>query len=204
MNLANRLTLLRVFMAIGFACLFYLPGTWFKLAAGLLFGAAAYTDLLDGRIARQRKQVTDFGRVMDPVADKLLVCVPLILFVEARLVPAWMVLVILGREFAISGLRIVAAGKGLIISASKTGKHKTASQITAIIVILTIIFVRSLVAAIYGSETAALSALGVRPTVWFPLINDLPYLVMLVAVFFSLFSGIDYFWRNRHIFQGEF
>ncbi len=204
MNLANKLTLFRIFLVPVFMALFYCHGPWFKLAAGLVFGVAAYTDILDGRIARSRNQVTNFGAIMDPLADKLLVAAPIIAFIEYGLVPGWMLVVILAREFAISGLRIIAAGKGLIISASRTGKHKTASQITAIVVVFIVVFVRALLAQYPAWETSALARLGLQDWPLFLHGTFVPYLVVLVAVFFSVFSGVDYLWRNRHIFQGEF
>ncbi len=204
MNLANKLTLFRIFLVPVFMVLFYCHGPWFKLVAGLVFGLAAYTDILDGRIARSRNQVTNFGAIMDPLADKLLVAAPLIAFVEYGLIPGWMLVIILAREFAISGLRIIAAGKGLIISASRTGKHKTASQITAIAVVFIIVFVRALLAHYPGWEAGALDRLGLQDWPLFFHGTFIPYLVVLVAVFFSVFSGVDYLWRNRHIFQGEF
>jgi CDP-diacylglycerol--glycerol-3-phosphate 3-phosphatidyltransferase len=206
MNLANRLTLFRIALVPVFMFLFYFLNPWAKLAAGLVFGVAAYTDILDGRIARSRNQVTNFGAIMDPLADKLLVAAPLILFVELGLVPGWMLVVILAREFAISGLRIIAAGKGLIISASRTGKHKTASQISAIVIIFTLVFLRALLAHCPGWEDSARDMVGMGPDVWQLLFhgNIIPVIVVAIAVFFSIFSGLDYLWRNRHIFQGEF
>jgi CDP-diacylglycerol--glycerol-3-phosphate 3-phosphatidyltransferase len=130
----------------------------------------------------------------------------LILFVEQGLVPGWMLVVILAREFAISGLRIIAAGKGLIISASRTGKHKTASQISAIVIVFTLVFLRALLAHFPGWEGSARGMVGLGADAWQLLFhgNIIPLIVVSIAVFFSIFSGLDYLWRNRHIFQGEF
>src|SRR5919112_323176 len=97
-----------------------------------LFLAAAFTDYLDGKIARRRQQVSRLGQLLDPIADKLLISAALISLVENRLAPAWAVVIIIGRELAVSGLRSVAAADGLIISASRMGKFKMASQVLAV------------------------------------------------------------------------
>ena len=138
MNLPNKLTVLRVLL-IPFFVLFTLvdlvPG-YSKYIAVLIFIAASLTDLLDGKIARKYNLVTNFGKFMDPLADKLLVCAALICLVSEKLLPAWMVIIIISREFIISGFRLVASDNVLVIAASYWGKFKTTFQMLMIIVLL--------------------------------------------------------------------
>jgi len=152
MNLPNRLTCLRVVM-IPFFVLFLMlsdKAVVFKVLALIIFCAACITDTLDGYIARSRNLVTTFGKFMDPLADKLLVCSALICFTSLGRLSAWVVIVIVAREFIISGFRLVASNKGVVIAAGKTGKLKTIFQmLTCILLIfnqphikwLTVIFV---------------------------------------------------------------
>lgn len=134
MNLPNKLTMLRVIM-IPFFIFFLLtdivPGSkWIALG---LFCAASFTDFLDGQIARRYNLVTNFGKFMDPLADKLLVCSALICFVELKLLPSWFVIIIIAREFIISGFRLIASDNGVVIAASWWGKFKTVFQMITII-----------------------------------------------------------------------
>ena len=135
MNLPNKLTVLRVLL-IPFFVLFTLvdlvPG-YSKYIAVLIFIAASLTDLLDGKIARKYNLVTNFGKFMDPLADKLLVCSALICLIELGQLPAWMVIIIISREFIISGFRLVASDNGVVIAASYWGKFKTTFQMIAVI-----------------------------------------------------------------------
>lgn len=138
MNTPNKLTVARVIM-VPFFVVFLLTdfaGTSSKWIALLIFVAASLTDYLDGHLARKYHLVTDFGKFMDPLADKLLVCSALICLVELGRIPAWMVIVIIGREFIISGFRLIAADNGVVIAASYWGKFKTVSQMFLIIVMI--------------------------------------------------------------------
>ena len=134
MNLPNKLTVMRVLAVPVFVVLMLIrvDGAacegWCKWTALAVFIIAAFTDLFDGRIARKYKLVTNFGKFMDPLADKLLVCSALICLVELERIPAWVVIVIIAREFVISGIRLIAADDGVVISASKWGKVKTVFQ----------------------------------------------------------------------------
>lgn len=139
MNLPNKLTLLRVFMIPVFVVLLLLEGGQnqsLRLAAAIVFVAASLTDFLDGQIARRCNLVTNFGKFMDPLADKLLVCSALICLVELGQLPAWIVIIIIAREFIISGFRLVAADSGIVIAASWWGKFKTVSQMIAVILFI--------------------------------------------------------------------
>ena len=138
MNLPNKLTILRVIM-IPFFVFFLLSGVGgsaSKWIALVIFAAASITDTLDGYIARRDNLITDFGKFMDPLADKLLVCSALICFVELDKLPAWMVIIIIAREFIISGFRLIASDNGVVIAASYWGKFKTTFQMLMVIVLI--------------------------------------------------------------------
>lgn len=138
MNLPNKLTVLRVIM-VPFFVFFMLTGVggaankWIAL---IIFCVASLTDMLDGKIARARNLVTNFGKFMDPLADKLLVCSALIALVDLNKIAAWVVIIIIAREFIISGFRLIAAENGVVIAANYWGKFKTVSQMIMIILLL--------------------------------------------------------------------
>ena len=139
MNLPNKLTILRVIMIPFFvAALLYDGGANqnMRYVAAALFIIASLTDMLDGKIARKYNLVTNFGKFMDPLADKLLVCSALICMIELRELPAWMVIIIISREFIISGFRLVASDNGVVIAASYWGKFKTTFQMLMVIVLI--------------------------------------------------------------------
>jgi len=136
MNLANWLTILRIFLVPVFMVFVLEKIPYGGYLGAAVFMIAAITDGLDGYIARRRKQVTQFGKLIDPIADKLLISAALLGLVQLGEINAWVALIIIGREFAISGLRILAAAEGVVISASKLGKLKTFSQIAATLVLL--------------------------------------------------------------------
>ena len=138
MNLPNKLTILRVIM-IPFFVFFMLvdvAGVYTKYIALALFCIASLTDLLDGKIARKHNLVTNFGKFMDPLADKLLVCAAMICLVEMDRIESWVVIIIMSREFIISGFRLIASDNGIVIAASMWGKVKTVIQMTMIIVLI--------------------------------------------------------------------
>lgn len=139
MNLPNKLTLLRVIMIPFFvAALLYDGGANqnMRYVAAALFIIASLTDMLDGKIARKYNLVTNFGKFMDPLADKLLVCSALICLIELGQLPSWMVIIIVSREFIISGFRLIAAEQGIVIAASYWGKFKTTFQMIAVILMI--------------------------------------------------------------------
>ena len=139
MNLPNKLTILRVIMIPFFvAALLYDGGANqnMRYVAAALFIIASLTDMLDGKIARKYNLVTNFGKFMDPLADKLLVCSALICMIELRELPAWMVIIIISREFIISGFRLVASDNGVVIAASYWGKFKTTFQMIGVVLLI--------------------------------------------------------------------
>ena len=151
MNLPNKLTIVRMIMIIPFVVFMLVPiggagvAKWIALA---LFVIASLTDLLDGKIARKYNLVTTFGKFMDPLADKLLVCSALICLVEMGKIPSWIVIIIISREFIISGFRLVASDNGVVIAASYWGKFKTTFQMVMIVLMIADIPALSLVTSI--------------------------------------------------------
>jgi len=167
MNMPNKLTFIRI-LAVPFFIIALLinhvSNNLTYIAIGkyiglFIFILASITDFFDGFIARREKKITNFGRLMDPVADKLLVTSAIIVFVGMGLFPSWMAVIIISREFVITGLRNLAATKGVIISAGPLGKHKTGSQITAIIITLIALFVVGFLTRFTSSKTKSISFL---------------------------------------------
>src|SRR6266496_6322161 len=141
MNLPNKLTLSRFVLTVVFLIVMFSQIRFHETIALFLFSAAGISDFLDGQIARRRKLITNFGILMDPLADKILVCSAFIAFVERHEtgIEAWMVVVIVGRELAITGLRLLAASQNRVLAAESFGKHKTISQITTVIATLVLV-----------------------------------------------------------------
>ncbi|MEG1848249.1 MAG: CDP-diacylglycerol--glycerol-3-phosphate 3-phosphatidyltransferase [Lachnospiraceae bacterium] len=177
MNLPNKLTILRVLM-IPFFVFFLLTdyaGTSSKWIALALFVVASLTDLLDGKIARKYNLVTNFGKFMDPLADKLLVCAAMICLVEMGKLPAWMVTIIISREFIISGFRLIASDNGIVIAASYWGKFKTAFQMVMIVLLVADI----------------------------PKIAILTQIVVWIALALTIISLIDYLIKNSNVMKED-
>lgn len=150
MNLPNKLTILRIIMIPFFVVILLMDGgtnRTYRIIADLIFIVASLTDLLDGHIARKYGLVTNFGKFMDPLADKLLVCSALICLIELGQIPAWMVIIIISREFIISGFRLVASDNGIVIAASYWGKFKTVFQMTAVVLLIADVPILGLVTA---------------------------------------------------------
>lgn len=191
MNLANKLTMLRIFLVplfLIFIAVKDIPyGTFI---ATFIFIIASLTDQLDGYIARSRNQVTNFGKFMDPLADKLLVTAALISLVDLQVVPAWATVIIIAREFAVSGLRTIAASEGKVIAASMWGKVKTVTQIAAII---------SLLIQVNIGSSKYLMSLVENSTMFKDVIKYGPRVILLLAVVMTILSGYDYFKKNIKI-----
>src|SRR5271157_1083344 len=136
MNVPNKLTLSRFVLTGAFLAVIFTGAPYYETLSLLLFSAASLTDYFDGKIARRDNLITNFGILMDPLADKILVCSAFIAFVGRGWMPAWMVVVVVARELAITGLRLLAASKNLVLAAEGFGKHKTISQIVAILSVL--------------------------------------------------------------------
>jgi CDP-diacylglycerol--glycerol-3-phosphate 3-phosphatidyltransferase len=201
-NIANLTTFFRILVTPFFLILIFRPELWAKWAAGILFALGALSDYYDGYLARKYNLKTEFGTLMDPLADKILFLSVFLAFVQLQLVPAWMVVVILARESLITWFRQVAQSRNVVIAASRAGKHKTVSQIVAISVILAILCVRATVEQYQGNWDVVIAKLG-TPGDW---INYLvwygPYWLMFYATVMSILSGLDYFFKNRKILMG--
>ena len=179
MNLPNKLTLLRICLIPVFVILMLSQVSNFFLISCIIFIIASITDFLDGKIARKYNLVTDFGKFMDPLADKLLVLSALICMIEYDLVAGWMVIIIVARELTVSILRALAADNGKVIAASGGGKIKTTSQMIAIILLL--------IGANYSNSQ----------------IVFVGTIAMYIATIFTLYSGIDYLYKNRELFMNS-
>ena len=178
MNLPNRLTVLRVCMVPVFVVFMLWDGlgSAAKYVAAAIFILASMTDWLDGYLARKDNLVADFGKFMDPIADKLLVCSAMICLVEKGALPAWIVIIIIGREFIISGFRLVASDKGVVIAASYWGKFKTVSQMLMVILLI-------------------LDLGGV--------FNTVAQVLVWVALVLTVVSLVDYMVKNRSVLAGD-
>ena len=172
MNLPNKLTLLRIILIPFFMAVLYMGFPGANLVALAIFIIASLTDLLDGKIARKYNLVTDFGKFADPLADKMLVTAAMLWFVENGQMPAWALLIVLIREFAVSGLRMIASDKGRVIAAGWSGKVKTASTMVCIVVMF----------------IPGLPAILNTICVW-------------IIALTTLYSGIEYFVKNKDVIQ---
>ena len=189
MNIPNRITLSRILLIPLFIILLAVPFEWgywtigeevlqiSDFVAALLFIVASTTDWIDGYYARKHNLVTNLGKFLDPMADKLLVTAAFILLVEMGLAPAWIVIIIISREFAVTGLRLVAAGEGIVLAAGQMGKLKTVFQIVAI----------------------ALLLLHNFPFAYINLPVDM--IALYIALILTVISGYDYFVKNWHVLK---
>ncbi len=170
MTLASKITLIRVAFIPLFMALMYLSGgqpNLYMWLSFVVFIIASLTDYIDGYIARKYKQVSDFGKFLDPLADKLLVIAAMVMFCQWGSFPAWALMIVLTREFAVTGLRLIAVGKGKVIAAGWSGKVKTASTMIGLCVMMA-----------------------------FPTVAILSQIVMAVIVVTTVYSGIEYFCQN--------
>lgn len=185
MNLPNKLTMFRVLLIVPFVIILLGGGSgWFganrlipDMVALAIFVVASLTDLIDGKIARKYNLVTNFGKFMDPLADKLLVCAALIALVETGRIPAWVVIVIISREFIISGFRLIAADNGVVIAASYWGKFKTTFQMIMVCLMI------SDLGAMFG---------------WIRVLTDV---IMWIALALTVISLVDYLVKNKDVMK---
>jgi CDP-diacylglycerol--glycerol-3-phosphate 3-phosphatidyltransferase len=191
MNVPNKLTVSRFALTLFFLAVIFSEPPFHETIALALFGAAGLTDYYDGKIARRDHLITNFGILMDPLADKILVCSTFIAFVGRGWMPAWMAVVVVARELAITGLRLLAASKSLVLAAEGFGKHKTISQIVAILLVL-----------IFHSYWQW----GPVGRILFGFPADRPWigwvtnLALEIAVLLTFTSGAIYLWRNRRLY----
>lgn len=181
MNLPNKLTVLRVILIPFFVAFLLLsPGNdTFKWVALGIFIVASLTDLADGKIARKYNLITDFGKFMDPLADKLLVCSAMICLIDLGRIPSWVVVIIIAREFIISGFRLIASDNGRVIAASYWGKFKTTFQMIMVILMIA----------------------NLGDTI--PYYNLVTQIIMWVALILTIISLVDYIVKNKDVMSGD-
>ncbi len=194
MNLPNKLTVARFGLTVVFLWAMFSSFAYNGTLALFFFCLAGFTDFLDGRIARARKLITNFGILMDPLADKIMTCSAFVALVESThlnpdapvRVGAWMVVIIVARELAITGLRLLAASKNIVLAAERFGKHKTISQITAIIALLIVDACREWPAGLQN--------------LFMPWVPTFAAVMLWLTVVLTALSGIIYLWRNRQLY----
>jgi CDP-diacylglycerol---glycerol-3-phosphate 3-phosphatidyltransferase len=196
-NLPNKLTVGRFALTVVFIWVLFTPVPFHDTLALLFFCLAGVTDFLDGRIARTRKLITNFGILMDPLADKIMTCSAFIAFVESThqtphppvSVEAWMVIIIVARELAITGLRLLAASKNVVLAAERYGKHKTVSQIVAIIALLIVDACHEWPAWLQDLLKG-----------WVPMFAEI---ALWVTIVLTMISGVLYLWRNQTLYMND-
>ena len=196
MNLPNKLTIFRILLVPVMVIIPYLniSGTFLNISIeywimGLIFVIASYTDHLDGKLARKNNQITAFGKFADPLADKILVLAAMLIFVEAKSLPAWIPIIVLAREFLVSGYRLIAVEKGgKVIAASIWGKLKTVTQMLAIILIM--FDKNNFWDCFRGGLTGTDFAINLVATV-----------LLLISVVATIFSGADYMKNGKELFK---
>ena len=174
MNIANKVTTLRLFLIPVFVVFYYIFGRTYNIAA-ILFILASLTDALDGYLARSRNLSTNFGKFVDPLVDKVLTLAAFIVLVEARIIPAWAVIIIVSRELIITGFRTIAADQGITIAASSWGKAKTISQMIALFCLL----------------------------LDFEILNNIGIYIFYIALVLTVISGLDYMIKNKEVLDLE-
>lgn len=180
MNLANKLTILRVILVPVFIAFMCINTLWANIVGLIIFILASVTDTLDGQIARNHNMITTFGKFADPLADKMLTTAAFLVFMEKVIIGVWPIFIILVREFAVSGVRLLAAAEGDVIAASFWGKFKTVTQMIAIIV------------------GVLLMCLGFIPV---NITNIITSILVWISVLFTVISGVEYIMKNRKLMK---
>lgn len=188
MNLPNRLTIARLFLTVFFVVALSTDFRYHGVVSLVLFGLASITDYLDGEIARRYGMVTDFGKLMDPLVDKIMTAAAFVCLVPLGAFPAWVAVIVISREFMITALRLLAVTKGQLLAADTWGKHKTVWQI------LTVVFFLALIA--YKELTP-----GAASDHWGDLWQYGGWMVCGIAVILTLYSGLSYLWKHRAMLE---
>lgn len=191
MNIPNKLTVVRIVLAPIFLLLLTIEFPFHNLIAGVVFGIAAFTDMLDGKIARKYNLITNLGKFLDPLADKMLTTAAFLGFLAAGHLDVWAVMLILTREFMVTSVRLLAAKDGNVIAASTAGKVKTVMQFVAIIY---------MIAALEVCSWQNTLLLGMLPDVFYSILLLVGRVLVWVSVFFTIQSGIQYVWNGRKYF----
>ena len=192
MNLANRLTVARFFLTLLFVAALTCELPYSRTTALVFFIIASITDWVDGHIARTYGMITDFGKLMDPLVDKIMMAAAFICLIPLGAFPAWVVVIIISREFLITGLRLLALSNGQVLAAESLGKHKTIWQIVAVLWFLLLLSIREL--ALAKGDSAS----------WWPIAwTWVGGGITAIAVVLTLWSGLGYVWKNRALIQPE-
>jgi CDP-diacylglycerol---glycerol-3-phosphate 3-phosphatidyltransferase len=192
MNWANRLTLSRLFLTILFVAALSSPWHYAHTTALITFLIAGITDFFDGEIARRYQTVTNFGKLMDPMVDKIMIAAAFISLVPLRAIPAWAATIVVGRDFLITGLRLMASSKGQVLSAERLGKHKTSWQIITVIFFLTLL------------ATSEWNARAAGEIWWRRCWQEAGAVLVWLTVALTLYSGLGFAWRHRGVVASDF
>lgn len=190
MNLPNKLTLSRIILTFLFMGALFSKGVVWKSTALVIFMAAVCTDYLDGLIARKYNITSDFGKIMDPIADKVLIIAAFLAFVEMKLIPAWMVVIIIMRELLITAIRLKALMHSEVLASARGGKRKTVSQMVSILVILVFIIIKEAGVRTFDFWNASFEY-------WY---KQTIFILMLITVTLTVISGVSYLIRNKKHF----
>ena len=193
MNLPNKLTVVRIVLAPLFLLLSLWQFPFHNLVAGLVFGAAALTDMFDGKIARARGLITNLGKFLDPLADKMLTTAALLSFMATGHLDVWALMVVLTREFMVTSVRLVAAKDGTVIAANIWGKLKTVAQFVAVLF--------ELAALEWASWQHGVLASAALPEAVFTVPLIVGYVLLWISVVLTAVSGLQYVWANRKFFK---
>lgn len=199
-NLPNRLTILRILLVPFFMVIMFVDNLWTRIFVLLVFIMASLTDLYDGKIARETKQVSRIGIFIDPIADKTLISAAMIFFVQLKElgIPAWMIVFIISREYLVTGLRLIATIDNKVMPSDKVGKFKTTSQVIVIITLLVIMVVNSILKKYGINSEDMLIASGCKYYIGLLLVK-LPFWTMLAVTILTVYSGITYFSRYGNL-----
>ena len=198
MNLPNKLTLSRFALTVAFLVVMFSGVKFYETIALTLFVAAGISDFLDGQIARRRNLITNFGILMDPLADKIMVCSAFIAFVELGWFAAWMAVIVVARELAITGLRLLAASKNVVLAAERYGKHKTISQIVAVIAIFIDQIMRKNQWGSVGQAIFGWHLFDQHSWSWW-----VAEIFKWLSVALTFISGWIYLWKNRRLYLDD-
>lgn len=191
MNWANRLTLSRLLLTVLFVAALSSSWAYARTSALIIFLIAGLTDFIDGEIARRYGSITNFGKLMDPLVDKIMMAAAFISLVPLKAVPAWAATAVVARDFLITGLRLMASAKGRVLAAERLGKQKTSWQVITVIFFLGLLAIAELR---YANE---------RSTWWFRAWHDAGPVLVWITVALTIYSGLGYAWRHRELIVSD-
>ena len=191
MNWANRLTLSRLLLTVLFVAALSSSWAYARTSALVIFLIAGLTDFVDGEIARRYGSITNFGKLMDPLVDKIMMAAAFISLVPLKAVPAWAATAVVARDFLITGLRLMASAKGRVLPAERLGKQKTSWQVITVIFFLGLLAIAELR---YANE---------RSTWWFRAWHDAGPVLVWITVALTIYSGLGYAWRHRELIVSD-